>query len=75
MGNFSDSVLTVWNQVFSGIKYQISGENVIYGRDFDKIRFVSHGLLPLGKVIYFPTLTVVIRCVFKQGDLFIHKFI
>ena len=26
--------------------------------------------LPLRRFIYFPTLTVVIRCVFKQGDLF-----
>ena len=66
-------VLNKWNQVFNGIKYHIgniSGEKVIYDSDFDKIRFVTDDLLPLGKLIYFSTLTVVIRCVFKQGDLF-----
>ena len=65
--------LTIWNQNFSGIKYhieKISDEKVNYDSDYDKIRFVSNDLLPLGKLIYFPTLTVVIRCVFKQGDLF-----
>ena len=55
---------------FSGIKYhieKISGEckvfpeNVNYDSDFDKIKFGSNNLLPLGKLIYFPTLTVVIR--------------
>ena len=43
---------------------------VDYDNDFDKIKFVSNENLPLGKLIYFPTLTVVIRCVIKQGDLF-----
>ena len=38
--------------------------------DFNKIKFISNDSLPLGKLIYFPTLTVVIRCVIKQGDLF-----
>ena len=64
---------TIWNQVFNGIKYhieKISDEKVNYDCDYDKIRFVSNDSLPLGKLIYFPTLTVVIRCVFKQGDLF-----
>ena len=71
---FSDTdTLTIWNQDFSGIKYhieKISDEKVNYDSDYDKIRFVSNDLLPLGKLIYFPTLRVVIRCVFKQGDLF-----
>ena len=39
---------------FSGIKYHV--ENIIY--------------VYLGKLVYFPILTVVIRCVLKQGDLF-----
>ena len=72
--NFSDTdTLTIWNQAFHGTKYQmetISGEKVNYDSDFDKIKFVSNDLLPLGKLIYFPTLTVVIRCVLKQRDPF-----
>ena len=34
------------------------------------MKFVTNDLLPLEKLIYFPTLTIVIRCVFKQGNLF-----
>ena len=66
-------VLNKWNQVFSGIKHhieKISGEEVVYDSDYDNIRFVTNDSLPLGKLIYFPTLTVVIRCVFKQSDIF-----
>ena len=86
-----DSILSIWNKVFSGMKYNIKKINhkcllteckgfpdcetfsdfkVNYGEDFDKIRFVSNDNLPIAKLIYFPTITVVIRCVFKQGDLF-----
>ena len=66
-------VLTIWNQVFSGIKYHIEkicGEKVNYDSDFDKIKFVSKDLLQLSNLIYFPTLTVVIRC-FKTRRYFL----
>ena len=43
---------------------------VNYNDDSDKIKFVSDDSLPLSKLIYFPILTVVIRCVLKQGDIF-----
>ena len=87
-----DSILTISNQVFSGIKYhikKISHEckslseckgfpdceefpkfKVNYDDDFDVIKFVTNDNLPIGKSIYFPTITVVIRCVIKQGDIF-----
>ena len=72
--NFSDTdTLTIWNQVFAAIEYHINkidNNNVDFDSDFDKIKFVSNESLPLGKLIYFPTSTVVIRCVFKQGDIF-----
>ena len=60
--------LTIWNEVFSAIKYHI--ENISNQVDFDKIRFISNDSLALGKLIYFPTLTVVIRCVFKQDGIY-----
>ena len=62
-----------WNQVFDGIKYHIkniSNNEVNFDDYFDRIKFISDDSLPLGKLIYFPTLTIVIRCVFKQEDLF-----
>ena len=74
MGNLSDSILNIWNQVFSGIKChikKISSEEVnFFDSDFDKIKFISNDSLPFGKLIYFSTLTGVNRCVFKQGDIF-----
>ena len=66
-------VLNKWNHVFNGIKYhieKISNEKVNFDSDFDKIKFVSNDLLPLGKLIYFQILTIVLSCVFKQGDIF-----
>ena len=61
------------NQVFAGIKYhieKISGKKVNYDSEFDKIKFITNHSLPLGKLIYFPTLTVLIMEIF-----FILKFI
>ena len=71
--NQCDSVINKWNQVFDSIKYhikEISNEEVNFNDDFNKIKFISDDSLRLDKLIYFPTLTVVIRCVFKQGDPF-----
>ena len=68
-----DSVLKRYDQVFSGIKYhvrKISGEEVIYDSDQGKIRFLTDDSLPLGKLIYFPTITIVIRCIFRQDEVF-----
>ena len=73
MGNLSSSILNKWNQVFDAIKYHINkidNNEVNFDNDFDKIKFITGDSLPLGKLIYFPTLTIVITCVFKQGDPF-----
>ena len=73
MRNLSGSVLNKWDQGFNGIKYhieKISDKKVNFDSDFDKIRFVTDDLLPLGKLIYFPTLIVVIRCIFKQNEIY-----
>ena len=87
-----DSVLSLWNKVFTGIKHYIKKINherktfseckglpeckefgkikVDYDEDFDKIKFVINDNLPVGKLIYFPTIIVTITCVLKQGNLF-----
>ena len=74
-----DSILTIWNKVFTGIKYYIKEINneeskvlneVNFNDDIDKIKFISNDNLPVGKVFYFPTITVTIRCVLKPGDPF-----
>ena len=71
--NHSEPALNKWNQVFDSIKYHIkniSNGEVNFNDDFNKIKFSTDDSLRLDKLIYFPTLAVVIRCVFKQGDLF-----
>ena len=71
--NHCDSVITKWNQVFDSIKYHIkkfSNGDVNFNDGFNKIKFITDDSLRLNKLIYLPTLTVVIRRVFKKGDLF-----
>ena len=66
-------VLNKLNQVFNGLKCnieKITGEKVNYDSEFYKIKFITEDSLPLGKLIYFPTLTVVIRCVFGQNGIY-----
>ena len=66
-------MLSKWNVVFDSIKYhikKISNEEVNFNDNFNKNKFISDDSLRLDKLIYFPTLAVVIRCVFKKGDLF-----
>ena len=68
-----ENVLKKYEQVFSKIKQKIkkvSGEEVIYNDYFQKIKFSIDDDLPLNELIYFLILTVVIRCVFKQGGIF-----
>ena len=68
-----ENILEKYKEVFSEIKQKIekiSGEEVIYNDNFQKIVISTDDNLPLNELIYFPTLTVVIRCVFKQGGIF-----
>ena len=46
--------LNKWDQVFNAIKYhirKINSKEVNFDSDFDKIKFVTNDLLPLGKLI------------------------
>ena len=49
---------------------KVSDEEVTFNSDYDKIKFLTDDSLPLGKLIYFPTMTVVIRCVFTQHGIY-----
>ena len=79
-----DSVLKKYGQVFSGIKYHIGKiddskfgskfPEIVYNTDYDKIKFLTDDSLPLNKLIYFPIITVVIRSVFKQNEVFYPQF-
>ena len=66
----ADAVLKKYDQVFPGIKYhikKISDEEVNFNAGYEKIKFLSDDSLRLGNLIYFPTIAVIIRCVFKQN--------
>ena len=68
-----DIVLKKYDQVFSGIKHhvgRIDNSEVNYNTDHNKIKFLSDDSLPLDKLLNFPTLTVIIRCVVKQNGVF-----
>ena len=72
-----DAILKKYDQVFAGIKHhikKIDDEKVNFNSDYDKIKFLTDDSLPLGKLIFFPTMTVVIRCVFKQDGIITFKF-
>ena len=71
--NYCDPVLNKWNLDFDSIKYcikEISNEEVNLNEGFNKIKFISNDYLRQDKLIYFPTLTVVIRCIFIKEDIF-----
>ena len=48
---------------------KIDDIEINYNVDYDKIKLLSDDSVPLNKLIYFPTITVVIRCVFKQNGV------
>ena len=73
----NDDVLKKYDHVFAGIKYHINkidGIEVVYDKDCMKIKFLSDDDIPLNKMIYFPTVTVIIRCVFKQNGVYYPQF-
>ena len=64
-----NNVLKKYDQVLAGIKYHIR-ENGEYKEDYKKNKFLTDDDTPLNKVIYFPTATVIIRCVFEKDGIF-----
>ena len=72
-----DAVLKKYFQVFAGIKYhieKISDKEVNFNSECDKVKFITDDDLALGKLIYFPTMAVIIRCVFKQDEVYYLRF-
>ena len=60
-----------YEEVFSGIKSEIKTINgrkeLFYEKNYAKIRVNTDDGLPLNKQLKFPTLTIIIRCVFQNG--------
>ena len=59
-------------EVFSGIKSEIetinSGEKMYYEKSYARISVNTDDDVPLNKQLKFQTLTIIIRCVFQNGE-------
>ena len=65
----SSEILKKYNQVSNGTIYHIKKTNYNdseYEKDYMKIRFNTIDDIPLNKVLYLPTITVMIRCIFEK---------
>ena len=58
-------VVNVFNTIKEYIKDKINTSKI---DGFDKIRFSSDIDLPLGKLIEFKVLTIIIKCIIKKND-------
>ena len=61
-----------YEEVFSGIKSEIEtingGEKMYYEKHYAKAGVNTDYNIPLNKKLKFPTLTIIIRCVFQNGS-------
>ena len=67
--NRNNEILKKCNQIFDGIQYhikKINNNDSKYDKDYMKIKFDTDDDIPLNKELYFPTITVIIRCVFEK---------
>ena len=61
-----------YEEVFPGIISEIKtingGKELFYEKNYARIRVNTDDDLPLNKPLKFPTLTIIIRCVFQEGE-------
>ena len=66
-------MLKKYDQVFSVIKHHIKNiaeKDGDYEKDYKKIKFLADDDIPLNKMIYFPKVTVIIRCIFEKDGVY-----
>ena len=61
-----------YDEVFSGIKKEIEtingGKELFYEKNYARIGVNTDDDVPLNKPLKFPTLTIIIRCVFQEDE-------
>ena len=67
----NDDIMQKYQEVFDGIKEIIKkindhGQQIKYDGNYMKIKFNTDDNIPLNKIIYFPTITIIIRSVTKK---------
>ena len=60
----------VWDGIKNKIKAINGGKENDYGKDYMKIKFNSDDDLPLNKPLKFHLMTIIISCVFREGNKF-----
>ena len=66
-------IMPKYQEVFDGIKEIIKkindyGQPIKHDDNYVKIKFKADDNIPLNKIIYFPTITIIIRSVTKKDD-------
>ena len=61
-----------YKEVFTGIKSKIitlnGGKKLFYEKNYPRIGVNTDDNIPLNKQLKFPTLIIIIRCVFQEGE-------
>ena len=63
----TDKYEELWSGIRSEIKIINGGKELFYKKNYSKIG-INTDDLPLNKPQKFPTLTIIIRCVFQEGE-------
>ena len=71
----TDKYEEVWSGIRSEIKTLNSGKELFYEKNYARTGINTDDDLPLNKPLKFPTLAIIIRCVFKRVKNCVHKFI
>ena len=66
--DFKDKYEEVWSGIRSEIKTLNGGKELFYEKNYTRIGVNTDDDLPLNKPLKFPTLTIIIRCVFQEGE-------
>ena len=65
----------VWDGIKNNIKTINGGKENDYGKDYMKTKFNSDNDLPLKKPLKFHRMTIIIRSVFEDGNLYSPTFL
>ena len=64
----TDKYEEIWSGIKSKIKMINGGKELFYEKKYARIGINTHDDLPLNQPLKFPTLTIIIRCVFQDGE-------
>ena len=64
----TDKYEEVWSGIRSEIKTLNGGKELFYEKNYARIGINIDDDLPLNKPLKFPILTIIIRCIFQEGE-------